>query len=163
MRRCPTDGLGFKVNSRTHRPTADCLLFPSLSAVLTFYHFPSPPNLFLFFLFHTGCHFTSPYPPLSSLWCQSLLASLVPLSFTSSSSYLWPLPAISLLFFAFLRYCCKNCSVSSRAVSVSDCFFAVWFLIVSLSWCLFFRQLMENKITTIERGAFQDLKELERL
>lgn len=26
-----------------------------------------------------------------------------------------------------------------------------------------FRQLMENKITTIERGAFQDLKELERL
>lgn len=25
------------------------------------------------------------------------------------------------------------------------------------------RQLMENKITAIERGAFQDLKELERL
>lgn len=32
-----------------------------------------------------------------------------------------------------------------------------------LSWCFSFRQLMENKITTIERGAFQDLKELERL
>lgn len=29
--------------------------------------------------------------------------------------------------------------------------------------CWFFRQLMENKITTIERGSFQDLKELERL
>lgn len=32
-----------------------------------------------------------------------------------------------------------------------------------LCWCFSFRQLMENKITTIERGAFQDLKELERL
>lgn len=28
---------------------------------------------------------------------------------------------------------------------------------------LHFSQLMENKISTIERGAFQDLKELERL
>lgn len=28
---------------------------------------------------------------------------------------------------------------------------------------LYFSQLMENKISTIERGAFQDLKELERL
>lgn len=34
---------------------------------------------------------------------------------------------------------------------------------LTLSWCFSLRQLMENKITTIERGAFQDLKELERL
>lgn len=50
-------------------------------------------------------------------------------------------------------FLCRNVHINLRSMPLDEI----------NKMTLFYRQLMENKITTIERGAFQDLKELERL
>lgn len=91
----------------------------------------------------------------------------------SSLSYRWPHPAIFLLFFLASYGFITQITLSALTLCVSlslsfPPLMSFLFLLsnshsLTLSWCFSLRQLMENKITTIERGAFQDLKELERL
>lgn len=127
------------------------------------YHFPSP-TICLLLVFHTRCHLSPPSPPPSPLQCQSIW-----LSCALSPSH--SLPPLSLIFgpiqpsfFFSLESHGVFAQVAPSALTL--CVFYFLCLSVfsySLSWCFSFRQLMENKISTIERGAFQDLKELERL
>lgn len=135
MSRCPTDGPVLKSILGLHRPAADCLLSLSF-AVSTFYHFPSPPICF-------SSSYSHPPPPISSISpsVSSPMSISLPLScpispsftFSSSSlSYLWPHPAIVLLFFGLSRCHRTNHSVSSICLSIT-LFFLSPLLIVSLS------------------------------
>lgn len=103
--------------------------------------------------------------PHFSVFSPCFSASFQPNTFPYST-----LSYLCLHFYPFLWNLAvfTNDSVSSAALALFSwhlCPFS--FCLVSscliFSWCFSFRQLMENKITTIERGAFQDLKELERL
>lgn len=83
-----------------------------------------------------------------------IFASILPLFFGISASFhKW--------------FCRLHCFILVSPSPLSQPCLPLFLLLVSsclnLYWCFSFRQLMENKITTIERGAFQDLKELERL
>lgn len=159
----------------SHHPTPP-LHLKSSSTISALYHFLSLPVYHL--VFHTHRHLSSLYLPFRALLTSVCLAPWCPvsLSFTISSSppcYLQLHQAIALPFFGF-RWCLctrKQKTVSSlgSCVCVLPLFFP--FFCRRLSPFSYhrprsvfpFRQLMENKITTIERGAFQDLKELERL
>lgn len=119
------------------------------------------------------CAFSSVYHIPSSLKCLLMLFFPPPLrpgtfySFLSYlclhlASFLWNLSVFSQLVLSTpLLYTCLSITLFP-AISPPFSFCLVSSCLI-LSWCFSFRQLMENKITTIERGAFQDLKELERL
>lgn len=152
----------FKVNSGAL--STCCWLSPlSLSCCFNILSLSVSTNpFFLLFFPHDRCHLSSQSRPPSPLPRQSLVPWL---SFTSSSSflsYLWPHPAVFAPFLWPLKVSMHKSPCQCVCVSLSLSFFSL-LLILSISRCLSFRQLMENKITTIERGAFQDLKELERL
>lgn len=128
------------------------------------YHFPSPTICLL--VFHTHCHLSPQSSSPSSLQCQSIWLSCA-LSRSPSHS----LPPLSLIFgpiqpsfFFSLESHGVFAQVALSALKlVCSPFLSLSVFSYSPSWCSSFRQLMENKISTIERGAFQDLKELERL
>lgn len=156
----PTDGPLLKSILDLYCASPDCLLFISLAVQqsITFH-----PQQSVFFLFFTPA-VSPPSPPPSPLQCQSIW-----LSCALSPSH--SLPPLSLIFgpiqpsfFFSLESHGVFAQVAPSALTL--CVFYFLCLSVfsySLSWCFSFRQLMENKISTIERGAFQDLKELERL
>lgn len=152
----------------SHHPPPP-LHFKSSFTISALYHFPSPPVCLL--VFHTHRHLSSPY-----LSFHDLLTVNAPSRCPSQSSHLHQ--AIALPFFGFRRCLCtpKLKTLSQLSWFMCLCLASVFPLL--LFFCcrrlspisyhrprsVFpFRQLMENKITTIERGAFQDLKELERL
>lgn len=169
MSRCPTDGPVLKSILGLYRPAADCL--PSFLLFLNLLSLSISTNLLFFFFSHPVLPDPSLFLPLSPLQCQSPVPYLTP-SF-SSLSYRWPHPAIFLLFFLASYGFITQITLSALTLCVSlslsfPPLLSFLFLLsnshsLTLSWCFSLRQLMENKITTIERGAFQDLKELERL
>lgn len=134
------------------------LIVSSLSCCLNSLSLSISTNLSSLLVFHTHCHLSSrslaPSPPQrQSVWL------VLALSRSPSHS----LPLLSFIF-GPIR---PSFLFSVEIFPSSDCFFLRLFFFFfnshTLPLCFSFRQLMENKITTIERGAFQDLKELERL
>lgn len=175
MSRCPSD-----------RPVLNsilCLLSLSwlspLSLQVFFYHF-SALSLSIFTNLSSSC-FSHPLLPIFSI------SAFLPLSTVNLFSSLMPcLAVLHILFLSLILSSAPSAHLSSflwnPTVSLHNplgqlsCsvrlsrlpYFHIFFLFSPISYChslLVFplRQLMENKITTIERGAFQDLKELERL
>lgn len=154
------------------------LPFKSSFTISALCHFPSSP-ICLLLVVHTHRHLSSPSLPFHALLTVNLFSLLV-LSFTFSPSrpcYLRLHQAIALPFFG-IRWC--FCTQKKKKLSQLSWFMC---LCLALRFPIFpifcrrlspisyrrplsvfpLRQLMENKITAIERGAFQDLKELERL
>ena len=179
MSRCPSDGPVLKSILGLYRPTADCLLSLFLSLLLF--------QQSITFHLHQSVFLLPPFPhplppifPISPSLCSLQRRSLCPvsLSFTSSSSSPRSLisgpiqPSFLPFLFGPLTVSSHKslCQLSDGRLFVSLChslFLSLSLRPISycltLSWCFSSRQLMENKISTIERGAFQDLKELERL
>lgn len=160
---CPTDGPGLKSILGLYRPAA---WLSSLSLfALTFYHFPPPSVCFssvftptVNYLLHLclpllSCALSHSLLHLLLLFSALIYGPTQPSSSLSLASHRFDtqitLPALMLCVSLY------HCLPPSSPFVESNCF--------TLSPCFTFRQLMENKITTIERGAFQDLKELERL
>ena len=173
----------FKVNSgslSTRCWLSSLSLFLSLSlslAVSMVYHFPPPPVCFSSSL-PTPTATYLPHlslPPLSpaSITLPRLALLHLPLPPLSLSLLsLAPSSHLSCLFYSASLRVITQIALSALwwetlLVSLSLSFFSFSLCPISycltLSWCFSSRQLMENKISTIERGAFQDLKELERL
>lgn len=169
MSRCPTDGPVLKSILGLYRPAADCL--PSFLLFLNLLSLSISTNL-LFSFFHTQCCLILLYFSLSLLSSVNLLCP-ISLRLSLLSLIAGPIqPSFSFFFFGLLWFHHTNHPVSSHALCLSITLLpplmSFLFLLsnshsLTLSWCFSLRQLMENKITTIERGAFQDLKELERL
>lgn len=180
MSRCPSDGPVLKSILGLYRPAADCLLSLSLSCCFNGLSLSICTNLFFFFFpSHTHCHLSSPSLPPSALSSVDLFAPshspsppLPPLSLSLTLLSLAPSSHLSSLFYSASHHVITQIALSALwwetlRVSPSLSFFSLSLCPISycltLSWCFSSRQLMENKISTIERGAFQDLKELERL
>lgn len=121
-----------------------------LRAFSPVYHIPSSLICLLTLFFYP--HFDLTHFTLLSFF---IFASISPLFFGISVSFhkWFCQPHCFILVSPSLRS--LPCLSIFSVCLVSSC--------LNLYWCFSFRQLMENKITTIERGAFQDLKELERL
>lgn len=160
----------------SHHPPPP-LHFKSSFTISALYHSLSLP-VCLLLVFHTHRHLSSPYLLFHALLTVNLFSCLVPhlavLHFLFFPAVLSTAPSghRSSFLWIFDGVCAHTRKKTLSQLSWFTCLWLAcvlpFFAAVSVQFhrplSLFpFRQLMENKITTIERGAFQDLKELERL